>query len=178
MYGRISLLVCMQAGAAAVASSGTGSGGAVPTVPSGPTPMDSDDAILKLAFGDSGRVDSESRLQSSAASSSGAKSSSDSLMEEAFTVAQNGVLAGGPRGGVAGMTGPSGANDPGAMGSNGQDQEEEAVAQLGFAVQFVVQGLRNGAGPTLMPLLVRLLPFLLKTQVITAYAETQIAMAM
>ena len=64
------------------------------------------------------------------------------------------------------MTGPSGSNDSGVTGPSrlGSAHEEE-VAQLGFAVQFVVQGLRNGAGPSLMPLLVRLLPYLLKTQV-------------
>ena len=58
---------------------------------------------------------------------------------------------------------PTGANAPQLNG--GSTQSDEDIAQLGFAVQFVVQGLRNGAGPTLMPLLVQLLPYLLKTQV-------------
>ena len=58
---------------------------------------------------------------------------------------------------------PSGANATQVTGDSAQSDED--VAQLGFAVQFVVQGLRNGAGPTLMPLLVQLLPYLMKTQV-------------
>ena len=67
----------------------------------------------------------------------------------------------------SGVTGPSGANESGLTQPDKQEERgiEGDIAKMGFAVQLVIQGLRNGAGPTLMPLLVRLLPYLLKTQV-------------
>lgn len=73
-------------------------------------------------------------------------------------------------------SGPSGANDSGLTQQG--SEHERGVAQLGFAVQLTVQGLRNGAGPTLMPLLVRLLPFLLKTQVCFFYCTILLAAAL
>lgn len=164
----------LQAGAAAVASDSTdtGSGSSTPTAstaPTGPTPMDSDQTILNSALGTSRATNSDSAPQGSAAANqaNGLKAESDSVMEEASTIAQNALQNGdASRQEDSEVTGPSGANEPGVTGPSrlGSDHEEE-VAQLGFAVQFVVQGLRNGAGPSLMPLLVRLLPYLLKTQV-------------
>ncbi len=164
----------LQAGAAAVASDSTdtGSGSSTPTAstaPTGPTPTDSDQTILNSALGTSRATNSDSAPQGSAAANqaNGLKGESDSVMEEASTIAQNALQNGdASRQEDSEVTGPSGANEPGVTGPSrlGSDHEEE-VAQLGFAVQFVVQGLRNGAGPSLMPLLVRLLPYLLKTQV-------------
>lgn len=131
--------------------------------------MDNDQAILSSALGTSRGTNSESAPQGSAAANlaNGLKAESDSVMEEASTIAQN-VLQNGDasRQEDSEVTGPLGANESGVTGpSRLHSDYEEEVAQLGFAVQFVVQGLRNGAGPSLMPLLVRLLPYLLKTQV-------------
>ena len=127
--------------------------------------MDSDQAILNSALGTSRATNLESAPQGSAAANqaNGLKAESDSVMEEASTIAQNGDVLGQED---SEMTGSCGANESGVTGPSRRDfKHEEEVAQLGFAVQFVVQGLRNGAGPSLMPLLVRLLPYLLKTQV-------------
>ncbi|KAL0043408.1 hypothetical protein WJX79_003790 [Trebouxia sp. C0005] len=125
----------MKCGAAAVASDSTdrGSGSSTPTAsmaPTGPTPMDSDQTILDSARGTSRATDSDSAPQGSAAANQadGLRAESDSVMEEASTIAQN-VL------------------------QNGDASRQEDS-----------EGLRNGAGPSLMPLLVRLLPYLLKTQ--------------
>ncbi|KAL0045726.1 hypothetical protein WJX82_002854 [Trebouxia sp. C0006] len=163
----------MKAGATAVASDSTdrGSGSSTltaSTAPTGPTPMDSDQAILNSALGTSRATNLESAPQGSAAANqaNGLKAESDSVMEEASTIAQNAHQNGDVLGQEdSEMTGSCGANESGVTGPSRRDfKHEEEVAQLGFAVQFVVQGLRNGAGPSLMPLLVRLLPYLLKTQ--------------
>ena len=131
--------------------------------------MDSDQAILNSALGTSRATNLESAPQGSAAANqaNGLKAESDSVMEEASTIAQNALQNGDVFGQEdSEMTGSSGANESRVIGPSRRDSKrEEEVAQLGFAVQFVVQGLRNGAGPSLMPLLVRLLPYLLKTQV-------------
>ncbi|DBA73425.1 TPA: hypothetical protein ACH3X1_011462 [Trebouxia sp. C0004] len=163
----------MKAGAAAVASdsSDRGSGSSTrtaSTAPTGPTPMDSDQTILNSVLGTSRATNSDSAPQGSAAANQAhvLKTDSDSVMGEASSIAQN-VLQNGDACGQEDpeVTGRSGANESGASGLSRLDSaREEEVAQLGFAVQFVVQGLRNGAGPSLMPLLVRLLPYLLKTQ--------------
>ena len=42
---------------------------------------------------------------------------------------------------------------------------EEAKAQVGFAVQLVNRALRGGEGPVLAPVLIRLLPSLIRIQV-------------
>ena len=131
--------------------------------------MDSDQTILNSGLGTSKVTASDSAPQGSAPANqaNGLKSELDSVTEEAGTIAQNLLRSGGAsRQEDSELIGPSGANEPGMPGHSRRDSDhEEEVAQLGFAVQFVVQGLRNGAGPSLMPLLVRLLPCLLKTQV-------------
>lgn len=134
--------------------------------------MDTDQTILNSALGTSGAVNLDSAAEGSRDRDSAEpnqathQAASDSVMTEAIgaaeSLAQPGMIQDSGRDGSA-QTGPSGANDSGATQQGSQHEEE--VAQLGFAVQFMVQGLRNGGGPTLMPLLVRLLPFLLKTQV-------------
>ena len=130
--------------------------------------MDSDQAILNSAHGISRATNSDSAPQGSAAANqaNGLKAESDSVMEEASTIAQTALQYGDASGQEdSEVTGPSGADGSGVTGPSRPVDHEEEVAQLGFAVQFVVQGLRNGAGPSLMLLLVRLLPYLLKTQV-------------
>lgn len=137
--------------------------------------MDSDQVILNSALGTTSLTKSDSTPPGSTSDpdlphqSSEAKLCSDSTMQDATAAIQSVVQStvnGESKQDESGVTGPSGANESGATGaSRHTSQHEEEVAQLGFAVQFVVQGLRNGAGPTLMPLLVKLLPFLLKTQV-------------
>ncbi len=133
--------------------------------------MDSDQTILNSALGTSRVTNSDSAPQGSAAAkqANGLKAESDSVMEEASTIAQNALQnlnRDASRQEDSEVTGPSGANESGMNGpSRSNSEHEEEVAQLGFAMQFVVQGLRNGAGPSLLPLLVRLLPYLLKTQV-------------
>ncbi len=133
--------------------------------------MDSDQTILNSALGTSRVTNSDSAPQGSAAANqaNGLKAESDSVMEEASTIAQNALQnlnRDASRQEDSEVTGPSGANESGMNGPSSLNSErEEEVAQLGFAMQFVVQGLRNGAGPSLLPLLVRLLPYLLKTQV-------------
>lgn len=136
--------------------------------PSGPTPMDTDQTILNSALGASSRTDSGSGVQNpSGPDQARGEPTSDAAMTDAEEAAQraasSSLIGNAMQAESAASTGPSGANDS-ALTRQGSKHEEE-VAQLGFAVQFMVQGLRNGAGPTLMPLLVRLLPFLLKTQV-------------
>lgn len=161
----------VQAGAAAVSADQNGLGSKHPasTAPSGPTPMDTDQAILNSALGTSGRAESASAPEAAGAENSAGlpESASDAAMtdvdEAAQQSAQQGVTQDSMLAESAALTGPSGANES-ALTHQGSAHEQE-VAQLGFAVQLTVQGLRNGAGPTLMPLLVRLLPFLLKTQV-------------
>ena len=95
--------------------------------------------------------------------SAGPVSVGDTAMAEAQDVIQPEAMDTETQQGDVALAGPSGANSPPTADPSGGD--EGAIAQLGFAVQFIVQGLRNGAGPTLMPLLVQLLPYLLKTQV-------------
>ena len=132
--------------------------------------MDSDHAILTSALGTSSLTEPNVSPQSStpansqaAQEASGVGPDADSVMEDVQHILPDRSP---PSQAESGVTGPSGANDSGVTGpSMEHSQYEEEVAQLGFAVQFMVQGLRNGAGPTLMPLLVRLLPHLLKTQV-------------
>ena len=161
----------MQAGAAAVSAdqSDLGSKHSSSTAPSGPTPMDTDQTILSSVLGSSGRADSASAPESSRAKGcAGAhQPAADAAMtdvdEAAQHSAQQGLVGDSKHAESAASIGPSGANDS-ALTQQGSEHAQE-VAQLGFAVQLTVQGLRNGAGPTLMPLLVRLLPFLLKTQV-------------
>lgn len=135
--------------------------------------MESDHTILTSALGTSSLTEPDTSQSSTPANSraaheaTGVGPDSDAVMKDANTVAQH-VLSDGspPNQAESGVAGSSGANDSGVTGpSREHSQYEEEVAQLGFAVQFMVQGLRNGAGPTLMPLLVRLLPHLLKTQV-------------
>lgn len=139
------------------------------TAPSGPTPMDTDQAILNSALGTSGTADSASAPEAAGAEDAADQhaSASDAAMtdvdEAAQHSAQQGVTQDSMLAESGASTGPSGANES-SLTQLGSAHEQE-VAQLGFAVQLTVQGLRNGAGPTLMPLLVRLLPFLLKTQV-------------
>ena len=118
--------------------------------------MDTDQAILESALGSSRLQDSDLTPQSSPGldSTKDARAADQSMGQPSM----NGDF----KQGQLGVTGPSGANEEEQRQESGH---EEAVAQLGFAVQFIVQGLRNGGGPTLMPLLVKLLPFLLKTQV-------------
>ena len=139
------------------------------TAPSGPTPMETDQTILSSVLGTSGRPDSGSAAEVAEVSgSAGApETASDAVMtdvgEAAQQSAQQGLVGDSMLAESAASTRSSGANDS-ALSQLGSAQEQE-VAQLGFAVQLTVQSLRNGAGPTLMPLLVRFLPFLLKTQV-------------
>ena len=136
------------------------------TAPSGPTPMDTDRVILNSALGTSGEASSASAPETAGAEDSAGQheSVSDAAMTDVDEAAQQSAQQTVTQ--LAESTtsmGPSGANESGVT-QLGSAQEQE-VAQLGFAVQLTVQGLRNRAGPTLMPLLVRLLPFLLKTQV-------------
>ena len=174
----------MQAGAAAVSADPNELGSKRPssTAPSGPTPMDTDQTILSSVLGSSGRADSASAPESSRAKdSAGAhQPASDAVMtdvrEAAQQIAQQSVIEDSIQAESATSTGPSGANDSG-LTQQGSEHEQD-VAQLGFAVQLTVQGLRNGAGPTLMPLLVRLLPFLLKTQVCFFYCTILLAAAL
>lgn len=143
--------------------------------------MDSDDAILSSALGTSasGRVDSDTQpaaanqLNSAAADHSrqhvnGASQgipNGDVVMQDVQDAVQS--SAGGQESDMLGrdstLSVPSTANA--TQQSEDLTQSDKDVAQLGFALQFVVQGLRNGAGSTLMPLLVQLLPYLMKTQV-------------
>ena len=140
------------------------------TAPAGPNPSDSNQTMLNSALGISRATNSDSAPQGSAAANqaNGLKAESDFVMEEASTIAQTALQSGdasGSRQGGSEVIGPLGANEAGVTGRSRPDSaHEEEVAQLGFAVQSVVQGLRNGAGPRLMPLLVRLLPYLPKTQ--------------
>ena len=171
------LLWQLQAGALAVAPDRAhtgGSGGSEPSTPiapAGATPMDSDQAILSSALNTSGTQDSDSVPQSSATPASevpsqaadgpsASDSASDYVMVEAAAAGDAGAAVN-----EMGVTGPSGANEPGVTKPKEGGGIEGDIARMGFAVQLVIQGLRNGAGPTLMPLLVRLLPYLLKTQV-------------
>lgn len=145
-----------------------GAKGPSSTAPAGPTPMDTDQTILDSALGASSRADSDPRLQDPAGPDQARdQSPSDAAMTDADDAAQRtaqtSLIRNSMQAESTAANGPSGANDS-ALTRQGSEHEEE-VAQLGFAVQFMVQGLRNGAGPTLMPLLVRLLPSLLKTQV-------------
>lgn len=160
----------MQAGAAAVSADPNELGSKRPsTTPSGPTPMDTDQTILSSVLGTSGRPDSASAPETAEVSgSAGAyQPASDAVMtdvvEAAQQSAQQGLVGDSMLAESAASTRSSGANES-ALSQLGSAHEQE-VAQLGFAVQLTVQSLRNGAGPTLMPLLVRFLPFLLKTQV-------------
>lgn len=144
-----------------------GAKGPSSTAPSGPTPMDTDETILNSVLGAFSRADSDSGVQNiSGPHQARGETTSDAAMtdaeEAAQTAAPSSLVGNAMQAESAASNGPSGANDS-ALTRQGSKHEEE-VAQLGFAVQFMVQGLRNGAGPTLMPLLVRLLPFLLKTQ--------------
>ena len=167
----------IQAGAAVVSPDQNEGGPKRPssTPPTGPTPMDTDQTILNSALGTLGRPDSDSAGTSRAQQSAGPDQArglpaSDAPMTDVDHAAQRtgqlGVVTDDStqNESVLTTTNPSGTDDS-ALTQQGSEHEEE-VAQLGFAVHFVVQGLRNGAGPTLMPLLVRLLPFLLKTQVL------------
>ena len=139
------------------------------TAPSGPTPMDTDQTILSSLLGSSGRTDSASAPQSLREEDPAGihQPASDAVMTDVAAAAQHSaqqsVIEDSTPAESAALTSPSGANDSG-LSQQGSEHEQD-VAQLGFAVQLTVQGLRNGAGPTLMPLLVRLVPFLLKTQV-------------
>ena len=167
----LSFISHMQAGAAAVSADQNERGSKRPssTAPSGPTPMDTDQTILSSVLGSSGRADSASAPEIAGGKDPAGvnQSASDAVMtdvdEAAQQSAQQGVIGDSAQAEPAAWTGPLGANDP-ALTRQGSEHEQE-IAQLGFAVQLTVQGLRNGAGPTLMPLLIRLLPFLLKTQV-------------
>ena len=171
------LSIPVQAGAAAVSADQT-AGGAKPsnppasTAPSGPHPMDTDQTILNSALGTSGAANSDSAPEGSRdpgfaePDQATHQPASDSVITEATGAAQSlaqGDMTQGSMKDESAQPGTPRANDSAATQQGSQHEEE--VAQLGFAVQFMVQGLRNGAGPTLMPLLVRLLPFLLKTQV-------------
>ena len=141
--------------------------------------MDSDQAIVSSALGSSGKIDSDSEAQASAAPVSvvpeqnaeapaAAETASDYVLVEAAAAAESVTQPGADAMDESGVPGPSGANESAATNANSRDASrvDRNIAQMGFAVQFIVQGLRNGAGPTLMPLLVQLLPSLLKTQVV------------
>ena len=155
--------MCLQAGAAAVSADQkevTGSKHQSSTAPTGPTPMDTDQTILSSALSTpcSKSAPDSAELQKSAASQTPAQTS-DSIMIDAAQTLSRSDVAGDAGQHESAASGPSGANDS-SLSQLGSKHEQD-VAQLGFAVQFTVQGLRNGAGPTLMPLL----PFLLKKQV-------------
>ena len=168
-------MTLLQAGVSAVASDklSGGSGQSTPTASAGPTSMDSDQAIVSSTLGKSGKTDSDSQPKDSAASVSvvpeqsaeapaAAETASDFVMVEAAAAAEGLTDPGTDAMDESGVPGPSGANESPVQDASCAERD---IAQMGYAVQFIVQGLRNGAGPTLMPMLVQLLPFLLKTQV-------------
>ena len=143
--------------------------------------MDSDDAIISSALSTSasGRVHSDTQPAAANQLNSAAADHSrqhvtrapqgilngDVVMQDVQDAVQS--SAGGQESGMlagdSALSVPSTANA--TQHSGDSTQSDKDVAQLGFALQFVVQGLRNGGGPTLMPLLVQLLPYLMKTQV-------------